>query len=133
MRPFTRISIPRTRRTLSNPRGVIDLASILVGVLVTGIMATGIVATVFAVVPWTQDQAAKQDLAAVRTAQSVAQVKEGTYLTAAQLSANGYLSVPGTAPTEQAFAPRGAGAGALAMSSPMTIEPDSDVRVNALV
>lgn len=58
--------------TLRSTEGVIDLASILVGVLVTGIIAGGILATVFMVVPWAQDEAAKADLAAVNQAESVA-------------------------------------------------------------
>ncbi|MCU1584083.1 MAG: hypothetical protein JWM49_639 [Microbacteriaceae bacterium] len=51
--------------------GAIDLASIMVGVLVIGIIAGVIAATVFAVIPWSQDNAAKQALGAVSTAESV--------------------------------------------------------------
>jgi type II secretory pathway pseudopilin PulG len=51
--------------------GAIDLASIMVGVLVIGIIAGVIAATVFAVIPWSQDNAAKQSLDAVKTAESV--------------------------------------------------------------
>lgn len=51
--------------------GVIDLASIMVGVIIVGILSAGIVATVFALIPFTQDKAAEQALSAVSTAQSV--------------------------------------------------------------
>jgi len=51
--------------------GVIDLASIMVGVIIVGILSAGIVATVFALIPFTQDKAAEQALGAVSTAESV--------------------------------------------------------------
>tara|TARA_R110002051_G_scaffold314950_5_gene392684 strand:- start:13343 stop:13816 length:474 start_codon:yes stop_codon:yes gene_type:complete len=51
--------------------GVIDLASIVVGVIIIGIISTGIVASVFALIPFTQDKAAEQALGAVSTAESV--------------------------------------------------------------
>lgn len=70
----------RVRKPLTDVCGVIDLASILVGVLVTGIIAGGILSTVFMVVPWAQDEAAKGDLSAVRAAQSVAQVQHDEFL-----------------------------------------------------
>jgi hypothetical protein len=61
--------------TLRGTAGAIDLASIMVGVLVLGIIGGVIAATVFAVVPWSQDNAAKQALSAVRASESVALVK----------------------------------------------------------
>ena len=51
--------------------GAIDLASIMVGVLVIGIIGGVIAATVFAVIPWSQDNAARQVLDSVKTAESV--------------------------------------------------------------
>jgi type II secretory pathway pseudopilin PulG len=51
--------------------GAIDLASIMVGVLVIGIVGGVIAATVFAVIPWSQDQAATQALDSVKSAESV--------------------------------------------------------------
>ena len=51
--------------------GAIDLASIMVGVLVIGIIGGVIAATVFAVIPWSQDNAAKQALDSVKSAESV--------------------------------------------------------------
>ena len=56
---------------LRSSSGVIDLASIMVGVLVIGIIGGVIAATVFAVIPWSQDEAAKGALDSVRTAESV--------------------------------------------------------------
>ena len=64
---FRRRAVARLR----SATGAIDLASIMVGVLVIGIIGGVISATVFAVIPWTQDQAALQNLDAVRTAESV--------------------------------------------------------------
>lgn len=48
--------------TFRNEKGAIDLASIMVGVLVIGLIGGVIAATVFAVIPWAQDNAAKQQL-----------------------------------------------------------------------
>ena len=56
---------------LKTEGGAIDLASIMVGVLVIGIIGGVIAATVFAVIPWSQDQAASQALDSVKTAESV--------------------------------------------------------------
>jgi surface protein len=61
----------RLRKAVRSSTGAIDLASIMVGVIVVGAVAGTIAATVFAVIPWSQDAAAKQDLRAVQTAQSV--------------------------------------------------------------
>ena len=87
----TRILAHKARRHLSGTRAAIDLASIMVGVLVIGIVGGVIAATVFAIVPWAQDEAAKQDLAAARAAQSVAQVQENVFLSHIGLAANGLL------------------------------------------
>ena len=65
----------RERKTLMaalrGQNGAIDLASIMVGVLVIGIVGGVIAATVFAVVPWSQDQAAQADLGQVRQAEGI--------------------------------------------------------------
>lgn len=71
-----RFSIATLTKTLADARGAIDLASIMVGVLVIGIIGAVIAATVFAVVPWSQDEAAKQSLGAVQTAQSTGYILE---------------------------------------------------------
>lgn len=54
----------------SSTRAAIDLASIMVGILVIAIIGGVIAATVFAVIPWAQDNAAKQAIDAVSTAES---------------------------------------------------------------
>lgn len=59
------------RAALSSPAGAIDLASIMVGVLVIGIIGGVIAATVFAVIPWSQDEAAKGALDSVNQSESV--------------------------------------------------------------
>ena len=53
-----------------NEKGAIDLASIMVGIIVIGMIGGVISATVFAVIPWAQDNAAKQQLASVVSAES---------------------------------------------------------------
>lgn len=56
---------------LRGQNGAIDLASIMTGVLVIGIIGAVIAATVFAVVPWSQDAAAKGNLHAAAQAEGV--------------------------------------------------------------
>jgi surface protein len=53
-----------------NEDGAIDLASIMVGIIVIGLIGGVIAATVFAVIPWSQDNAAKQQLDSVVSAES---------------------------------------------------------------
>ena len=56
---------------LTNAAGAIDLASIMTGTIVIGIIGAVIAATVFAVVPWSQDEAAKGNLHAAAQAEGV--------------------------------------------------------------
>lgn len=53
-----------------NEDGAIDLASIMVGIIVIGLIGGVIASTVFAVIPWTQNNAAKQQLDSVVSAES---------------------------------------------------------------
>ena len=53
-----------------NEKGAMDLSSIMVGVLVIGLIGGVIAATVFAVIPWTQDNAAKQQIVSLHSAQN---------------------------------------------------------------
>lgn len=58
------------KEAFKNEEGAIDLASIMVGIIVIGLIGGVIAATVFAVIPWAQDNAAKQQLDSVASAQS---------------------------------------------------------------
>lgn len=60
-----------TREIFINDEGAVDLASIMVGIIVIGIIGGVIAATIFAVVPWAQDNAAKASLSAVQQAENV--------------------------------------------------------------
>jgi type II secretory pathway pseudopilin PulG len=70
----------RVREAVRNERGALDLGSIMVGVVVVGVLSSIIAATVFVVIPWGQDNAAKQLLSNVYTAQETyAGANEGVY------------------------------------------------------
>jgi type II secretory pathway pseudopilin PulG len=58
-----------TREVFVNDNGAIDLASIMVGIIVIGLIGAIIAATIFAVIPWAQDNAAKQQLDSVKAAE----------------------------------------------------------------
>lgn len=86
---------------LTRARGAIDLASIMVGVIIIGIIAGVISATVFAVIPWTQDSAAKESLGAVHTAEATARAgiaggAVGVYMDSAALNTAGFLKTSGS-------------------------------------
>ena len=59
--------------------GLIDLLSIIVGVILIGIASIGVVATLFQIAPWAQDNTARQSLSAVRTAESTAFAMDHRY------------------------------------------------------
>lgn len=65
-------AVPAFWKAIRSQSGAFDLPSILVGVVVVGILAAGVLAALFGVIPFAQDNAARQDLDAVRTAQGVA-------------------------------------------------------------
>lgn len=50
--------------------GAVDLVSIMVGIIVIGLIGGVVSATVFAVIPWSQDNAAKEQLNSVAAAQA---------------------------------------------------------------
>jgi type II secretory pathway pseudopilin PulG len=60
----------RLNKTLRNEAGAIDLASIMVGIIVIGLIGGVIASTIFAVIPWTQDKAAKEQLISLHSAQN---------------------------------------------------------------
>jgi surface protein len=60
----------RLHQVLKSSRAAIDLASIMVGIIVIGLIGGVIAATIFAVIPWAQDNAAKQQLDSVNSAEN---------------------------------------------------------------
>jgi len=58
------------KSAFTNEDGAIDLASIMVGIIVIGLIGGVIAATVFAVIPWAQDNAAKQQLDSIASAEN---------------------------------------------------------------
>lgn len=81
---------------LRSARGAIDLASIMVGVIILGVIGGVIAATVFAVIPWTQNEAAKGSLEAIGTAE---------YVQFAHSTVNGdgrYINIIGLTTTDNA-------------------------------
>jgi hypothetical protein len=73
------------RRALRSQSGAFDLQSVAVGALVTGIMAGATFATVFGVLPWSQDNTARQVLSTLHEAQSAAKNGNEGYLDTAGL------------------------------------------------
>ena len=65
-----KVASGNVKEAFKNEAGAIDLASIMVGIIVIGLIGGVIAATVFAVIPWAQDNAAKQQLDSIAAAQS---------------------------------------------------------------
>lgn len=82
----------RLRSILRSAAGAFDLPSIITGVVVVGVLTAGVLATIFGIIPFAQENGAKQDLAAVRTAEGVALAKDGKFMTTDELYTAGYLT-----------------------------------------
>jgi type II secretory pathway pseudopilin PulG len=67
-----------TKKRFVNIRGVIDLASIMVGVLIVSIVSAVLLATVFVLIPWAQDEAAQNDLRTASRAEAVLRTTDAT-------------------------------------------------------
>lgn len=80
-----------TREIFINEEGQIDLASIVVGIIVIGLIGGIIAASLFAIIPWANDNAAKNQLDSVTTAEQAAKAKDSAYQNTALLAANKYL------------------------------------------
>jgi hypothetical protein len=94
---------------LKNTKAAIDLASIMVGVLVIGVLASVIAVAVFAVIPWSQNEAAKSALNSVDEAQSVSFANAGSdgpgvYSGFSNLVANGWIEDSANADSATNFA-----------------------------
>ncbi|KQO98207.1 hypothetical protein [Leifsonia sp. Leaf264] len=75
-----------------NQRAVVDLASVMVGVIVMAVIATSVGVGLFAVIPWTHSQTAMSQLEAIRAAQRNAFIGNGSYIDKAALLSSGKLS-----------------------------------------
>ena len=118
---------------LRNSSGAFDLPSIITGVIVVGILAAGVLAAIFGVIPYAQDNGAKQDLSAIRTAEGVAKAKDNRFMGHAGLLDVGYLQESSTKTTKVMADDKGACYVALAKSGTGTIfystseRPDPEV------
>lgn len=118
------------RDLFRNEDGAIDLASIMVGVIVIGLIGGVIAATVFAVIPWAQDMAAKHQLESIHTAENAyfgfsstslnslpVGAKQNSFAASAELEAASLLSqnknycaaVPADSKTYKAYSLSGTG------------------------
>lgn len=98
----------KLKKSVYNEHGAIDLSSIMVGVIVVGLIGGVIAATVFGVIPWTQDNAAKQQLISLQSAQSA-------YY---GLSADPSTSLPASAPRNSFYDSVGLDTAGLMSQSP---------------
>ena len=76
----------RILQRLRNEQGMIDLSSIMTGAIVTGILGAVTSVTFLAVIPWFQNNTAKDDINLVKIAQESYYSDMGQYGTFAQLT-----------------------------------------------
>lgn len=74
MRSRNVAGLNRATATIRRARAAIDIASIMVGVLVISILVGSLSASVFGIIPWAQNEAAKAYLSEVVTAERVAKL-----------------------------------------------------------
>lgn len=87
----------RIAKMLRSSVGAFDLTSVLVGAAVVAVLVGGAAAIVFGVIPYAQDQSAKQDLDAVRTSQGITRVGGGRFVSLADLENSSLSNTSGLA------------------------------------
>ena len=87
---------PRLFVALRNEVGIVDLASIMVGVMITAMMLAASIASVFIVVPLAQDRSAQAGLLSVRASEASAGSRNGKYLSMAGLVEQGQAAADPT-------------------------------------
>lgn len=76
-----------------NEKGAMDLTSIIVSVVVIGILSSVVAATIFVLIPWAQDGAARNKLAQLSTSQTSYYQKADVYTNTETLVAENYFEV----------------------------------------
>jgi hypothetical protein len=76
---------------LRSQHGIIDLGSILVGVVVTAIVTGAAAASVMVIVPWSEDNAASSAISIVRNAEAGTSARTGQYATMSDLISQGRI------------------------------------------
>jgi Tfp pilus assembly protein PilE len=82
----------RLREILHSEKGVFDLGSIMVGVIITGILAAVAGVSFVVVIPWFQANAVKNDLSAVRIAETSSRQDLSMYSSYPDLVSSNYMS-----------------------------------------
>jgi len=79
------------KKTFASERGVIDLPSVMAGVIIVGILSIITVASLTLVIPWFQEQGAKDNISAVRIAETSARQDVFVYVDYPTLVSKNYI------------------------------------------
>jgi hypothetical protein len=79
------------KKAFTSERGVIDLPSVMAGVIIVGILSIITVASLTLVVPWFQEQGAKDNIAAVNIAETSARQDAFVYVDYPTLKSKNYI------------------------------------------
>lgn len=83
---------PQSSAILASDKGAIDLSSVITAAILCAVMFLGVVAVLFGLIPFVQDNGARQDLAAIRTAEATAVARDGHYYDHEGLQAENLVS-----------------------------------------
>lgn len=79
------------KNVFKNEKGILDLASIITGVIITGILAAIVTVSFVVVIPWFQNNTAEDTIANVRIAETSARQDLGVYQTYPDLLTSHYM------------------------------------------
>lgn len=81
----------RIRDLFRSDVGTFNMTSIIVGTVLTIALVAGLAVGLTKLIPWGQDMAAKQDLAAMKAAETIAKAKDGRFLRDGDLERAGWV------------------------------------------
>lgn len=79
------------QKALKKEKGMLDLASIITGAVITGILGAVTAASFIVIIPWFQEKAAQDDVNLIKVAQESHYSDKGSYGDLAALDASNYL------------------------------------------
>lgn len=79
------------KKLRKSSKGLFDLPSIMVGIIITAILGLAAAATFFVVIPWLQDNQARDVLTSIQVAETTARQDLGQYTDYTTLQNNGWL------------------------------------------
>lgn len=81
----------KMKKALKGEKGMLDLASVITGVIITGILGSVVAASFIFIIPWFQDKAAQDDINLIKIAEDAHYSDKSIYGNKAALDTGRYL------------------------------------------